>query len=194
MIIQLNCGLIPRILTSAMFRTLIRNVVLVSMIPALIITSVYAQSKPEWQKFVSPDGQFSVLFPRKPSTNTQTEKSAKGKSTIYSVTSFERLFYFGVEQINSDYDMDDDKRIEALRDHLLTQFGARLVSQSEIELNGYKGIEMVAIDSERGLKGKILVSGRSSYVVLLSTPYSADGNEEQIDKFLKSFEILKPVK
>ena len=172
-----------------MFKIAIRNISVMTVV--LFASYLYGQSKSEWQKFVAPDGSFSVLFPQKPKTTTKTEKSSKGKSVIYVASSFNRMFDFGVEQITADYDMEHDDRVDVIRDNLVTQFGANLVSQSETQLGDNKGIDMVFINSERNFKAKILVSGRRSYVVAISAPDSVQGDGEQIDKFLKSFEILK---
>jgi len=170
-----------------------KRLVPLTVVLLLCSGSNFGQSKTDWLKFVAPDGSFSVLFPRKPRTNTQTQKSSMGKSVVFSATSSEGAFFCGVDHTNSEYDMDDDKRVESIRQHLMVQFAALPVSQSDIELSGYKGIEIVAIDDDRSLRARILVSGRSSYLLLLSVPYNSDGNQEQIDKFLNSFEILKPV-
>jgi hypothetical protein len=170
-----------------------KRLVLLTVVLLLLGGSNFGQSKGDWLKFVAPDGRFSVLFPRKPRTNTQTQKSSNGKSTVFSATSSEGPFFCGIDQTIYEYDMDDEKRVESIRQHLMVQFAALPVSRSEIEMGGYKGIEIVAIDDDRSLRARILVSGRSSYLVVLSVPYNSDGNEEQIDKFLNSFEILKPV-
>jgi len=160
---------------------------------ALLLFAVYTngQSESEWQKFVAPDGSFSVSFPRKPKTDTKTEKSSKGKSEIYIVSSSDRMFSYGVEAITADYDLEHDARVDAIRDKLVHQLDANLVSQSETELGGYTGIDLVFINAERNYKAKILVSGRKAYIVAIGAPDLVQNDTGQIDKFLKSFEILK---
>src|SRR5258707_157067 len=110
-----------------------KHVVLLTVVLLLFGGSNFRQSQTDWLEFVAPDGSFSVLFPRKPRTNTQTQKSSMGKSVVVSATSSEGAFFCGVDHTISEYDMDDDKRVESIRQHLMVQFAALSSSMSYSE-------------------------------------------------------------
>ena len=174
-----------------MFGNMNKNISVITLALILFASCVCGQSKYDWQKFTAADDSFSVLMPPKPKVNNRTDKSGKGKATIYSAISTDGLFDFGIEEITFDYDMDVYDRIEALRKNLLVRLDANLVSQEDIEVKGYQGTNMVLITEYRSIKGRILVSGRKAFMVLMGAPSFSETNEEQVDKFFSSFEILK---
>ena len=175
-------------------RLAIGHIVLLSITIAAVVQTQYGQSTTGWQKFVAADGSFSVFFPTTPTVGTATEKSSKGKSVFYTATCANGAFEFQVQETNSDYDMDSEKKLDALTNNLLFKLHVRKVSQADIELSNYKGIELVGINTYRSIKARIFVSDRRSYIVIVGAPYTVQGDEEQIDKFFKSFEIIKDAK
>jgi hypothetical protein len=150
-----------------------------------------------WEEFTCEPGNFAVSFPGKPEKETQTFNTPFGKmeqqvfglekdgSTAYLVS------YIDFPGQSTDM-IDRDQFLDAARDGMVEEYGARVTNETTIQLDySYPGREVAfegALGSRRfsGRSRIFLVEQRLYQLMILGEQATVD--EEDADRFFLSFE------
>jgi hypothetical protein len=117
---------------------------LLILILLLLVTSC---GSPEWKEFSSDDGGFRIYFPGKPKAGSQITNTKLGQvvQKFYTVSlHFDHVtyvvFYFNYPESVSAIE-DEKAEFDGIRDGMVSAHSGSLMSESEVELNGYSGRE-----------------------------------------------------
>jgi hypothetical protein len=146
-----------------------------------------------WIKFVPPDGSFSVLMPEKPVLNSSTVDKPSGKivTNIWVADTSQGFYLAGVTDYPADIDV--QKELDLSRDNFIKAVEAKLVSESDFTLKGYRGKEFTGVSSSDTFKVRELVVGRRNYLEAVRDN-TASFNIERANKFLLSFDLTQDAK
>ena len=157
-----------------------------------------------WENFVSPDGAFKIMFPYTPQEQRNVIESPAGKLEVHSYK------YAGSASYSlsyTDYPESIDKpqlsnlALDHARDGGLRQVNGRLISESNISIQGHPG-RLIVVESPNGgpsgslIRNKVYLVGRRLYSMQVAIPRSSDTSVQTVHsletaavKFLDSFEL-----
>jgi hypothetical protein len=152
-----------------------------------------------WKILSSQSGNYQVLMPAKTQNKTLTIPSKAGNLKAYMVTaslpSPETAYIMSHVEYPSQVDkMDKQKMLDDARDAVAKK-GRKIVSEKQIEMNGFPGRELVITAEEKGqnlrMDAQMFLINRRLYQLLV---VSTDGRRpENADDFFSSLKLLKPV-
>jgi hypothetical protein len=159
-----------------------------SLILVAFVLQASAQEQPQWTKFSSAEGRFSILLPtEKPLREEQTKETSAGKVVMHFFTAGSEKGLFIIAY--ADYQMSAAKQeLDANRDSFLRGMKATLVSESDIKLQDNPGREIRAERDRLSIRSRIYLVGKRYYQMIAITPATLPGNLEA-DRFLASFEL-----
>ncbi len=159
-----------------------------------MVVKFTAGSKPVWQEFSSPEGNFAVLMPGSPSHEIKQVKTALGALDMHMFSREIRRSAYII--IYSDYPeiitrAPADKVLDGGRDGAVANSKGRLISEQYITLDGgHAGRELTIEVPEKGtLKVRAYLVGRRLYQIMVASPKDLADSEENI-AFLRSFKLL----
>jgi len=146
-----------------------------------------------WIKFAPPDGSFSVLMPEKPVLQTISKDVASGKvvTSLWLADTSLGLYLAGFTDYPVDVDVQGE--LDKSRDNFLKAVEAKLVSESDFTLKGYRGKEFTGVSSDNTFKVREVVVGRRNYTNAMRDA-TAGFNIERANKFLLSFDLTQDAK
>jgi hypothetical protein len=161
----------------------------------LLYAGVGAAADPSLQRFVSPEGRFSVLMPGTPTSQVVPVPLGPGKTA--------NLFEFSVALENGDVrylvtyndyapDMSvgsPEATLEAYRNGIA--IGKTLLSDKAIALNGVPGRAFTAQSLDGHYDVQAYYTGNRLYVLIVIT--KADHRASDRDAFMDSFQISLPI-
>lgn len=168
-----------------------------STVTSVTVTESNERTLQNWKKFVSPDGAFAIMFPQKPVESQSSMDSPAGTLVIHSYKHVGTASYF---LSDTDYPAPidgTDKRTEALdhaRDGGLRAVNGRLLSQSDISINGHPG-RLIVVDSPNGgpdgslIKNKVYLVGNRLYSMQVAIPKGSQVTDTAAEKFVDSFKL-----
>lgn len=160
-----------------------------------MVAKFTAGSKPVWQEFSSPEGNFAVLMPGSPSHEIKQVKTVLGALDmhLFSRELRNRTAYIVVY---SDYpeiitSASADKVLDGGRDGAVANSKGRLINEQYITLDGgHAGREITIEVPDKGtLKVRAYLVGRRLYQIMVASPKDLADSEENI-AFLRSFKLL----
>ncbi|HZS47827.1 MAG TPA: hypothetical protein VFC63_22345 [Blastocatellia bacterium] len=152
----------------------------------------------EWVKFASSAGRFNSLFPLQPTERSSDIDTVRGKVSLHSITSERQDAAFLVAYADYPFEAKDaeiDGVLDGVRNVLIKN--RRLVSEKNITMKGYPGIEFKAkagSPTGAGMIGRIYLVKKRLYQVLIQyadTQRSAEFDKD-VTKFLDSFDFNEP--
>jgi hypothetical protein len=169
-----------------------------SQVTSVTVTESNERTLQNWEKFVSADGAFAMMFPQKPVESQYSMDSPAGKLVIHSYKHFGTASYFlSYTDYPGPIDPPENKKTEALnhaREGGLRAVNGRLVSQSDISINGHPG-RLIVVDSPNGgpkgslIQNKVYLVGNRLYSMQIAIPKGAQLPDTAAEKFLDSFEL-----
>ena len=164
----------------------------------MTVTESNERTLQNWEKFVSPDGAFAIMFPQKPVESQYSMDSPAGKLVIHSYKYIGTASYFlSYTDYPAPIDRPENKKTEALdhtREGGLRAVNGRLLSQSDISINGHPG-RLIVVDSPNGgpdgslIRNKVYLVGNRLYSMQVAIPKGAQVTDTAAEKFLDSFEL-----
>jgi len=174
-----------------------------SHVTSVTVTESNESTLQNWEKFVSPDGAFAIMFPQKPLESQYSVDSPAGKLVIHSYKYMSMASYFlSYTDYPAPIDRPENKKAEALdhaREGGLRAVNGRLLSQSEISINGHPG-RLLVVDSPNGgpdgslIRNKVYLVGNRLYSMQVAIPKGAQVPDTAAEKFLDSFELTHDTK
>jgi hypothetical protein len=161
-------------------------------------TSEGFQTTGDWVRLNSDAGGFSVLMPgtEAPKENVETKRDARvGTYTTHRFMKASGGGAFVVRWLEYDPNvkLDAQGELAADRDNFVKGVNARVVSESQITLDGNPGIEFTAENTDATFKSRVYVVGQRAYILVAFAPKGTD-DAGAVNKFLSSFEMKKPDK
>jgi hypothetical protein len=154
--------------------------------------------QPEWQQIGSQDGRFAVMMPEFPDYDVQDVLTPVGtlKLHIFSVSAEDSVFMAAYNDypefiVNSG---DAGKMLDGARDGAVSNVSGKLLSESQIRLQGYPGRELwieADVDGQDGLaRARIYLVGRRLYQILVAGPKNQFPNHDA-ERCLNSFILVQ---
>ena len=152
-----------------------------------------------WIKFTSTAGKFSVLMPGPDEPKDQADTTYESKDVPASVPYTTHLFVQASEKgvtflvgwvdYAPAFKFDAQKELAANRDNFAKGVQAKVVSQHDITLGQYAGIEFIC-ETESGtvFKSRLYIVGLRPYMLIVGTPKGRD-DSANMDKFFASFQV-----
>jgi hypothetical protein len=173
--------------------TLLRRIAILIIILAVGVGVSGSQST-NCIKFVVPDGSCSVLIPEKPELHTTAKDTESGEivTNMWLVNDSQGFFLIGI----TDYpvDIDVQRELDLSRDNFLKAVDAKLVSESDFTLKGYRAKEFTGVSNPASdgntFKSRVFVIGRRNYQTV-ARDETAKWNVERVNRFLLSFELTQ---
>ena len=169
-----------------------------SQVRSVTVTESNETTLKNWERFVSPDGDFAMMFPQKPVESQYSMESPAGRLVIHSYKYFGAASYFlSYTDYPAPIDRPENKKTEALdhaREGGLRAVNGRLLSQSDISINGHPG-RLIVVDSPNGgpdgslIRNKVYLVGNRLYSMQVAIPKGAQLIDTAAEKFLDSFEL-----
>lgn len=151
----------------------------------LFLATTFAQT--EWKEFISPDGDFRVLFPDNPQQKTGTERNLHQFSTTAGNESYELVY--------SDYSpvTDWENAVNTERDSIVNGLSGSVVNEKRTSVEGYPGKWIRFVGQNMSGELTIYFVGRRLYVLHAFAPKNAP-RPENFSTFLNSFRLLSKPK
>jgi hypothetical protein len=171
-------------------------------VTSVTVTESNERTLQNWEKFVSPDGAFAIMFPQKPVDSQYWMDSPAGKLVIHSYKHIGTASYFlSYTDYPAPIDRPENKKTEALdhaREGGLRAVNGRLLSQSDISIKGHPG-RLIVVDSPNGpdgslIQNRVYLVGNRLYSMQVAIPKGAQVTDTAAEKFLDSFELSHDTK
>jgi hypothetical protein len=149
----------------------------------------------EWNKFVSPDDQFSVNFPTHPKRESDIVNTPDGKAELIQYMSKKGNILYAV--MYGDYPAkgiigkSQDELLNNARDGAVNNVQGKILSETIISKEGYPGREFaVKVEPNSVVTAQIVLRNNRIYQVMVVAP-SDELFTSKRRQFLDSFEMLK---
>jgi hypothetical protein len=198
---MLPCDATTRLTTNIERKTvapvLLKTGALILLLTAASL-SASSQTQGDWVKLNSEAGRFSVLMPGpgEPKENVETKQDARvGTYTTHRFMKASGVGAFVVRWLDYDSNLklDAQGELTADRDNFIKGVNAKVVSETQITLDGNPGIEFTAENNEATFKSRVYVVGQRAYILIAFAPKGTN-DADNVNKFLSSFELKKPYK
>lgn len=163
----------------------------------LLVLPLSGSAKIKMQTFKSPEGKFSILGPAQFQKNSQSIPTKVGNIELVTYTASDSKSGTAFIVGYSDYPAElvklsnPQKLLESAKTGQVSKTKGKLVSEKQISIQGYPGIE-VQIVSEMGvtLHGRLYMIENRLYQILSAVPTSQKLDNE-ITQYLESFQLTK---
>ncbi|HSE31531.1 MAG TPA: hypothetical protein VLA93_08125 [Pyrinomonadaceae bacterium] len=168
-----------------------------ALIACLFLSSfTAARQQQEWVTFSSPEGRFSLQFPKKPASDVKEVDSVVGKLTMYtyaassSTVTYMASFadYPNVPEANRQMAV-----LDAVRDGVVSKLEARIYDETRISMEGNPGRQFLMTKTVDGSEliyhWRIYLIGRRLYQVAAAY-YKRDSQSRELPKYFDSFQLL----
>ncbi|MDZ8184544.1 MAG: hypothetical protein RMX96_06815 [Nostoc sp. ChiSLP02] len=149
---------------------------------------------PEWKKFSPDDGQFSILMPGEDISDITPDKSEMDdgveSTKMYLSTNETNVFMVSYADFKNDVtQISSTELLDSALQGMLKD-GKKLLSQQNINLGAYPGIEMNLWDEKEGifLTGRILIANQRLYMLFVGSDKNPQARD--VRKFFDSFELI----
>ncbi|MCA1577436.1 MAG: hypothetical protein LC794_08750 [Acidobacteria bacterium] len=151
-----------------------------------------ASEPPEWVRYDSAIGRFSVLMPEIPKDTVETTQSDHGPYTTYLfIARDERNVYLiGWVDYDPKFNFNRQSEMEANRDNFVKGVKATLTGSRSLTIDGYQVLEFTADTNERTFKSRVYMVGRRPYQIVIGYP-KEDATVAPVTKFFNSFKVSR---
>lgn len=166
---------------------------------AVLLSGTYAVAQAaDWKKFSPSGGNFSIMFPGTP-RDTNAKKnvnervfnqhlymhSTKGGKSAY------MLQYFDVAE-NHRKTKSNREWLDGLQERVSVKANRILLSKKTLRVSGYLARRMVLKDANSGIffHAQLVLAKNRMYTILVVTD-SKSGSASQVQKFIRSFRVIK---
>jgi len=163
----------------------------------LVSVASATQRVDDWVTFNSPEGRFSLQFPKTPASDIRDVDAGAEKVTRYEYTATSSTITYMASF--ADYsrvpDINEQQIVfDRLRDSLTVKLEARVVSETKISTNGNPGREFLMSKTPEGsaeivYHWRAYIVGRRLYQVAASY-YKRDSKSPELSKYFDSFQVL----
>jgi hypothetical protein len=171
-----------------------------------IIQSIGADESEAWTEFSSTEGRFKILFPGTPLQSSMQMELSHGNSLIH-VASYQSSIAYSVmytdysEALNDPIAIKkclDDIRIGELKSAVAMGMSPKVLSETDISLDGYPGRFLVVEFSDNRIYRRKMVIVKSRIYIIVATAPKDDANtlteknsyEKLSMKFVNSFSLM----
>jgi TonB family protein len=171
--------------------------------------SSFAQTQPRpaapealWKEFSSTAGRFKVALPGDPTESSETTEYSFRKFKRYTFTLGTGFGAFHVSYSDIPVILAEPDDVKEFLDHHMHEaevgaFRGRLLSKTEIELDGFPGRELIALTPNSMSRMRYYLVGQRFYQIAISTPIDTAKNAAEMDrsrelitaKFFDSFKL-----
>ncbi|MGB9179899.1 MAG: hypothetical protein WCB68_11695 [Pyrinomonadaceae bacterium] len=143
-----------------------------------------------WSMFSSPAGRFQILVPAKPEESTESANSSVGPYTVHLFTSKSEnaIYIFGWTDYDPTFNFGVRAELNANRDNFLKGVSGKLLSESNITLDGNPGIEFTAEGPNAFFKSRVYIIGKRPFQLIVAVP-TGRNDDEGMKRFLASFKL-----
>ncbi|WP_414519805.1 hypothetical protein [Nostoc sp. PCC 9305] len=151
--------------------------------------------EPEWKKFSPDEGKFSILMPGEEISDITPDKSQKPdgveSTKMYLSTNETNVFMVSYADFNNDVTQIPSSELLDFAVQGILEDGKKLLSQENITLGAYPGIEIKLWDEKEGIfmTGRVFIVNQRLYILFVGS----DKNPQVSDvrKFFDSFELIQ---
>ncbi|MDM9582474.1 MULTISPECIES: hypothetical protein [unclassified Nostoc] len=150
---------------------------------------------PEWKKFSPDEGKFSILMPGEQISDMTPDNSEMHEGVestkMYLSTNETNVFMVSYADFNNDVTQIPSSELLDSALQAMLKDGKKLLSQENITLGAYPGIEMKLWDEKEGIfmTGRVFIVNQRLYILFVGS----DKNPQVSDvrKFFESFELIQ---
>ena len=157
---------------------------------ACLATAVAAQA-PKWKSFSYPEVGFRASFPSAPQADSRSQPAATGPIEFHSYCSqvtetslCVAVFVHGPEATG----LGPEFFVERIKQGVLAGDKTTKISETPIELDGYKGVALEAENPLIHTSTRIFLVGDTVYQSMVTSPVA--GNYTDTARFLDSFRLI----
>ena len=174
--------------------------VIVSLVSCLLLSSFATatqSTQPAWVTFSSPEGRFSLQFPKQPTPDTQEVDSVVGKLKMYTYLSSSSTVTYMASYADYPTVPETDRQqpvLDGVRDGVVRKLEAKLFDETKISIDGNPGREFRM--SKTGQDGQELIYHWRAYLVgrrlyqVAAGYYKRDSQSRELPKYFGSFQLL----
>ena len=170
--------------------------VIVALITCLFLSSFAAATQPEWITFSSPEGRFSVQFPKEPTPEVKDVDSVVGKLTMYTYAASSSTVTYMASFADYPSVPEADRQqpvLDAVRNGIAEKLEAKIFEETKISISGNPGREFRMSKTSNGLDliyhWRAYLVGRRLYQV--AAGYNKrDSQSRELPKYFDSFQLL----
>ena len=158
----------------------------------------------KWEEFTLPNGQFVVSMPGKPTSQT-IPLNSNGETFVAHILGFDKEDEsYAVGYLEFPNRVDDSTKAKSFFDQLadkeVSKVGGKLISQTDIEITGYRGREVTMEVADGFWVDRFYLVGRRIYFISAFAAKTSSAAKEitteqnaLIRKYLESFKLkLEP--
>ena len=157
----------------------------------LLLGTAACASEPTWERVTADDASFSVLMPNRAHTSVQKADSTYGKIDTHFTTAVFRGTTYSLMWVDYPVDAVSSERraLDYAVSGALFNTGAKLLEQTEIQIDGFPGRELRASGAtDLPMWVRIYLVGRRLFQLTVSGPNRPE-IEANARKFLDSFHL-----
>ena len=171
--------------------------VMVALITCLFLSSFAVATQPEWVTFSSPEGRFSLQFPKQPTPEVKDVDSVVGKLTMYTYTASSRTVTYMASFADYPSVPEADRQqpvLDAVRNGIAEKLEAKIFEETKISIDGNPGREFRM--SKTPQDGPELIYHWRAYLVgrrlyqVAAAYYKRDSQPRELPKYFDSFQLL----
>lgn len=163
---------------------------------ALDVDKMLNPGPPAWSEFRSEEGQFTVLMPGKPQSQSSTIETMQGRFDQHSFVASHDLIVYMVGYTDmpkqSLASNDAEGIFDGFRDQFLRQLGGKLASETPLTRDGYPGRDIKVHMFQGDLPLRLFLVGDRLFHLTVISPGKSD--EESTNKFFTSFKLFSTTK
>jgi len=138
---------------------------------AVLVALAACSPELDWREFTSPEGQFTVMLPARPTRESRELVLAGAKVRMQMVTAQVSGTAFGVGYADLPSAADAARTVSEIRDALTRNLGGRVISERPVDLDGATGIEFQVEGAAQGspmrLAARVVAAGNRFYQVVV---------------------------
>jgi hypothetical protein len=161
-----------------------RKISCVSFAVFVLLTTIAAQTLPQWIRFAPPGAGFVIMVPSQPKEEVDTKPTFT--THIYTVSAGRAIFMAAYGDYAAGVRIDPQKELEANRDNFNKGLNARLIQSQTISMDGRQGLEFTSETAQVNLKSRVFLVGNRVFQ-LATLVYKGSDESRNVEMFLDSF-------
>lgn len=172
-----------------------------ALIACLFLSSFASATQPQWVTFSTPEGRFSLQFPKQPTADVKDVETVLGTLKMYTYTASSSTVTYMASFADYPNTPEPDRQqpvLDGVRDGVASKLQAKIFEETKISLEGNPGREFrMSKIPENGPEliyhWRIYLVGRRLYQVAAGY-YKRDSQSRELPKYFDSFQLMRESK
>ena len=170
------------------------GVIIVAVVGAVLVAHYDELLPHRWQTYVAPDGTFSIELPGKPTVETtQAPVEGGGNITFHLVNAGSggsRAYSCAYVELEDASQKSPDQVLESARDGSLRKVQGTLVTQNQLMVQGFPGLQYQAHGRANSLMdSRMVLVGKRLYMIMAVAADGEKAEPETVQRMFNSFRI-----